>query len=518
MTKLRYSLSFFLMLVFIVSTLCAQTNYYVDAVNGNDQNKGTTPKTAWKTLAGATKQTLVAGDHLLFHAGQVWEGQLTITAKGSPEIPVLIDRYGKGTNPHIKGNGVRQAAVCIINSEYIVVQNLEVSNKASEDIKGLSGLMVSINDFGVAHNIKLLNLFIHDVNGSLVKAQGGGSGILIKNGGRNTPSTFNGLLVENCKIQRCQRNGIIFNGYSARSNWHPNLGVVVRKNILDQVPGDGIVPIGCDGALIEYNVMRNCPRLLPDTEAAAGIWPWSCDNTIIQYNEVSDHKAPWDGQGFDSDWNCKNTIIQYNYSHDNKGGFLLICNDGKSKLPFSVGNVGTIIRYNVSVNDGLRTNPTRSGIFSPIIHIGGAAFNSKIYNNIIYMPKKPSAITDTTIIHATSWNGFSDSTYFANNIFYSEGPTVFNFEQSTRNFFENNLYFGIQHNRPADPAAILADPQFKSLPDSQREGFDRLKCFMLQKSSPALRTGKLIPGNADKDFYEKKIDPQTKSLNIGIQQ
>lgn len=80
--------------------------------------------------------------------------------------------------------------------------------------------------------------------------------------------------------------------------------------------------------MIEYNVMRDCPDMLPDTEAAAGIWPWSCDNTLVQFNEVSGHKAPWDAQGFDSDWNCRGTVIQYNYSHDNYGGLVLVCNDG----------------------------------------------------------------------------------------------------------------------------------------------------------------------------------------------
>ena len=75
--------------------------------------------------------------------------------------------------------------------------------------------------------------------------------------------------------------------------------------MIEEVPGDGIVPIGCDSTLIEYNVMRDCPDMLPDTEAAAGIWPWSCDNTLVQFNEVSGHKAPWDAQGFDSDWNCR---------------------------------------------------------------------------------------------------------------------------------------------------------------------------------------------------------------------
>ena len=57
---------------------------------------------------------------------------------------------------------------------------------------------------------------------------------------------------------------------------------MIRGNLIEEVPGDGIVPIGCDSTLIEYNVMRDCPDMLPDTEAAAGIWPWSCDNTLVQ--------------------------------------------------------------------------------------------------------------------------------------------------------------------------------------------------------------------------------------------
>ncbi|WP_259300774.1 right-handed parallel beta-helix repeat-containing protein [Phocaeicola plebeius] len=87
-----------------------------------------------------------------------------------------------------------------------------------------------------------------------------------------------------------------------------NKHTIVRNNVIERVPGDGIVPIGCDSTLIEYNLMCDSPDILPMTEAA-GIWPWSCDNTIIQYNEVWGHKAPWDAQGFDSDYNCQNTLI-----------------------------------------------------------------------------------------------------------------------------------------------------------------------------------------------------------------
>jgi hypothetical protein len=47
--------------------------------------------------------------------------------------------------------------------------------------------------------------------------------------------------------------------------------------------------------------------------------------------------------------------FQYNLSHDNDGGFMLICNYGGLGLPKSIGNIGTIIRYNISVYDRLDT-------------------------------------------------------------------------------------------------------------------------------------------------------------------
>ena len=143
--------------------------------------------------------------------------------------------------------------------------------------------------------------------------------------------------------------------------------------------------------------MRDFPDILSHEEAAAGIWPWSSDNTLIQYNEVSGHKAKWDGQGYDSDYNCIGTTIQYNYSHDNYGGFLLICNNGFSfKGSGNIGTKQTIIRHNISINDGIRPYPTkRKGDFSPVFHITGPTENTYIHNNIIILPKNT---LDNTIV------------------------------------------------------------------------------------------------------------------------
>ena len=76
--------------------------------------------------------------------------------------------------------------------------------------------------------------------------------------------------------------------------------------------------------------------------------------------------------GFDSDWNCRGTVIQYNYSHDNYGGLVLVCNDGTADASFNVGNLGQlIVRYNVSIGDGVAAEPTRAGMFSPAVHLAG---------------------------------------------------------------------------------------------------------------------------------------------------
>jgi len=307
-------------------------------------------------------------------------------------------------------------------------------------------------------------LDIHDVNGSLVKEQGGGSGILIVNRGDSVVSTFDSLTIENCRIQRCERNGIIWNGYSNRQHWHPSTHAMIRKNLIEEVPGDGIVPIGCDGAVIEYNLMRNTPRKLPQGQAAAGIWPWSCDNTIVQFNEVSDHKSPWDAQGFDSDWNCLNTSIQYNFSHDNEGGFLLVCNFGKSTGMGNVGNVGTTVLNNISINDGLRPEKTeREGFFSPTLHIAGPVLHTQVRNNIFHAPGKPTPVIDRTLIHSNSWEGYADSTTFSGNVFFTEDRSRILLTQSTHTVFKGNYYLGQIKDTPADASGSKTSGRYEDL-------------------------------------------------------
>lgn len=458
------------------------TNYYVDAAAGDDANDGLSPDRAWRTLKHLRHLELQAGDSLLLKRGSLFQEIFDIRGTGTARARVVVDAYGEGDAPCIKAPDSSAYAVRVRNSDYLTLQNLEVINTGSSRMAGRCGVWVLCEEYGVSHDIHLRSLHIHDVNGTLAKHSGEGCGILITNQGREVVSRYDGLLIEHCIIRRCERNGINWQSNYDRRQWHPNTNTVVRYNLLEEVPGDGIVPIGCDGALIEYNLMRDCTDLLPEGDAAAGIWPWSSDNTIIQFNEVSDHKAPWDGQGFDCDFNCANTVIRYNYSHDNNGGFILICCPGPSACDPTgiIGNIGSLVQYNISINDALRKHPTREGMFSPTIHIGGPAERTRICNNILHANRKPNVAVDRRFIASTSWGGYSNDTWISGNVFYAPEPLGFDFSHSTDNRIEGNYYLGETQLVEADSAAKRASRRYERLIRRDRSGYGSLSRLMRQ--------------------------------------
>lgn len=263
--------------------------------------------------------------------------------------------------------------------------------------------------------------------------------------------------------------------------------------------------------------MRDCPDILSHEEAAAGIWPWSSDHTIIQYNEVSGHRAKWDGQGFDSDYNCRGTIIQYNYSHDNYGGFLLICNNGETYgTKWNIGTDSTIIRFNVSINDGIRPYPTKQkGWFSPVFHISGPVTNTRIYNNLIIVPEKENENIAKALIKMDNWGGpWPQNCWFTNNIFYVKGKSEFSWGKDSGTIFTNNCYYGAIMNLPNDKNAIFADPELLN-PDARGTGFEVLKNFRLKNTSPLIGKGIQPEKEALTDIFGQKI-PVTNRINPGI--
>jgi hypothetical protein len=420
----------------------ALNTYYVNAECGNDNNSGTSPGEAFASLIKINSLNLEAGTHVLLKSGTTYNEQLKPKGTGAAGKPIVISKYGGEEKPIINGQGNYEAAVHIYNMPYVEIRNLEITNTGDEPESRRRGILVEAENFGEVKHTILDSLYIHDVNGSLVKSEGGGSAILWRNHGQ-IKTKFDHFVIQNCHLKNCARNGIVSWGYTQRANWHPSTNVIIRNNLLEGIPGDGIVPVGTDGALIERNIMHDCPDILPHDEAAAGIWPWSADNTLVQFNEVSGHKAWRDGRGFDSDWNCQNTIFQYNYSHDNYGGFLLVCNEGHSiNTPKNIGTINTIVRYNISENDGIRPYATENrGWFSPCIHLTGPVDKTVIYHNLFICPKKQKENIDKTFVEMDNWGGpWPTRTLVANNSMdFTEAYSMF-YGQSQQNFMVDNKY------------------------------------------------------------------------------
>jgi hypothetical protein len=476
------------------------TRYYVDSAAGNDANDGKSPNHAWQTFDKVDSGIFAAGDWILLKAGDHWNDFFAPGGSGEHRHPVKVTSYGNGPKPQIDGQGKTLATVSLNNQEYWDIENLDITNTSQGQFPWLRCVEVALLDFGTAHEITLSNLDIHDLAGPEDKDHGG-AGIFTDNRGDKVKSRFDGLLIENNHLWHTDRNGITMDsGYTNRSKWYPNLNVVIRGNFLEHIGGDCICAIGCDGALIEHNIVRGGRERA--TDWATGIWVWSCDNSIIQDNESSFVQGTMDAQGFDADFNTQNTIIQYNYSHDNGGGFVMMCTPGGAHPPDSIGNDNTIVRYNISQNDGFRT-----------FTFSGPARNSQIYNNTVYIGKTINPI----LFFSWNWGGaWPDNTSFTNNIFYSDCNPTNAMGGATKTVYSNNVFYGTFSGAPADPHVVTANPLLK-VPGAATNGVETLDCYKLDRKSPCVNAGMLVPNNGGRDFFGKRV-PTDKPPTIGASQ
>ncbi|RPI27883.1 MAG: right-handed parallel beta-helix repeat-containing protein [Acidobacteria bacterium] len=509
--SMRHRLTVGLILILLSATsLSAQSRktHYVDGTAGSDSANGLSPQTAWKTLEKVNSVAFGPGDRLLFKGGSTFQGQLAPKGSGTQDNPIIVDQYGGSAKPLVAAEGKFPEALLLKNQEYWEVNNLELTNTGPTAEPFRYGVRLIAWDYGTVHHLHLKNLFIHDVNGSLRKSRGEGQGIVWENGGDQTLSRFDDLLIEGCHLLRTDRNGICgFTPYpTSRKPWFPSLRIVIRKNLLEDIGGDGIKPWGCDGTLIEHNVIRGGRQRCRDY--AAGIWPWLSDNTVIQFNEVSRMKGTKDGQAFDSDGFCHNTVFQYNYSHDNDGGFMLLC---------GTDNLGTIIRYNISQNDR-----TRLFHFYDLIH------GTRIYNNVFF-------VGEGIDVHLFEWTpggaGWATDTQILNNIFYVQGVgrnayglhkkpvddgiwvTKPGFGGAKDVLFQNNVMYG-KFDVPEEWLKNVTDPMLVGV-GSGKDGFDSLKGYELRGGSPCTKAGVPVPDNGGRDFWGNKVS-QGQAPAIGV--
>ncbi|MGN7359762.1 carbohydrate binding domain-containing protein [Paenibacillus sp. SAF-054] len=482
---------------FAVSASAA--NYYVDSESGDDSNTGTDQAAPWKTLSQVNATAFQPGDSIAFKRGGSWTGKLWPKGSGTAQAPIVVDAYGTGSPPFLNGNG-EEAAVYLYNQQYWEIKNLEITNDNGTSSRRM-GIYVVNEGAGLLNHIYVIGNNVHDVYGNNAKDGNGSGGIKIRTKTGSIKSNYNDVRIDGNTVgPRVDRTGIDVNsGYGCRNdsgctgtnNWYPSTNVIIENNYVNDVGGDGIVPMVTQGAVVQYNTVNgfNMRSGTPN----AGIWTWNADDTIIQYNEAFNGKTTRDGQGFDIDYGQSRTIVQYNYSHDNDGGFILICQPGGAK------NEGGIVRYNISQNDYART-----------FHLIGPTTNTSVYNNTIYLP----AGSTTSPIVAGSWGGYTKSIAFYNNVWQLDGSGTWQGLSNIASFtFDNNTIYGVHTaGEPADANKSTANP----LLAAPGTGVNRstVDGYKLLQGSPSLGSGLLISSNGGKDYWGNAVS-QSNAPNRG---
>ncbi len=465
-------LSAFVLLLLTAGTIPAAraANYYINSLTGDDRSPGTSADRPWRSVAKVRDFPFRPGDQIWLMAGSVWKEPLAITQSGRADAPIMIGVTGVGSRPRIDAGGVSSYAVAIFNAEYVTISGLELTNNGPPGGQRF-GVLISAENMGVTRGIQVRDMYIHDIRGTNDRKDNGG--IVFRATGQRIATRFRGLSIERNIIWKVDRSGIA--GISDRvsvPNWFPSEDVVIRDNYVEDIGGDGIVPRGTDGALIEHNIVRYAGSRAPGY--SAGIWQWSTDNSLIQLNEAAYTRTRYDGQGFDSDFNSRHTTLLYNYSHDNAGGFLLVCSP-KHDEKDNLGNRGTVARFNVSRNDATR-----------IFQLSGNVANVLIEKNVIHVDKA----MDVQMVVTTQWDGWAHDVQFNGNIFKVAGTARYGSEAGRRGpdylikpgfaparhiGFANNVYLGRHVDVPEDGSTQPPVPYKEQAADWQVPLFDPAK-------------------------------------------
>ena len=494
------------------STAYAATStqtYFVDSQSGNDSNDGKSDTKAWKSLDKVNSFTFKPGDHILFKAGGVWNGQLYPKGSGNSNAYIYIDMYGLGgSKPLINGGGNTTGAVYLFNQPYWEIRNLEVTNTGSSRDEYV-GIKVRTSTPGQLNHVYIGNCIIHDVNGIY-------SGNYATNGGiavvSDAPtSKWNDVKIENNIIYKIDRIGIHIGatwlGAATGNVFDPNAlrtsNVIIQNNTISDSGGDAIMNFLTSHVTVQHNVAYDNGSRAYQTEgkntgytnvASVAIWSASADNTTIQFNEVYNENAPgagpgYDAQAYDIDWGNNHIKLQYNYSHDNIGGFMIIVQDR--------GNVinDAIVRYNISSNDKWTIFCFADTLFPT------GQDKLQIYNNTIYIPEG----IDNQIFR--QYNDKTDpitgTGYIRNNIFYVLGTTAY--VSMPEAVFDSNIFYGNHPaSEPNDPHKLTSDPLFVA-PGTAGIGRANVKGYKLQTTSPAIKSGVLIPNNGGMDYWGNEV-------------
>lgn len=549
-------------------------DYFIDATSGRDNRTGTSPATAWRTLAKATATTFGPGDRILLKAGEQWQSQqLWPKGSGSNGRPITISAYGdpNARRPYIATNGNVPSpfnadgtknpatvgltgAIVLRNQQYWAINNVELSNDndfATDITAGRyvrDGIMVSINaDLlaagadSIMDNFRISDVYVHNLDGPSVWQRihyGGVNFQVFGSRGYKSYGTggyyFKDVRIENNTFENVELHAIQFafnwfaadgtdaGQYDEAGKFHEGWEQLwVRTRDLysrDVYIGHNYAESVGQGAIQLANT-RNMTVEYNEVNGflerydsvSVALYLWAGADSVMQFNEV--YGGPhneFDGTPWDLEYTNFNVTYQFNYSHDNEAGW----------MSYMGNSSNSVARYNLSVND-----------------------NGVIVKNMLSTNYSPTYFVNNTFVYdGANLDYFHDETflsrvYFLNNIFYNTSTTPTPWYRRTgalRNaVFSNNDFYeaGGTHSaqEPADPHGLRVDPRFVGDPASYvtGAGVNQIRTaaahFRLKDDSPLIDAGRYNPHLGTQDFlgthiyYGTAPDPGMAESRIGPQ-
>lgn len=472
----------------------AGNTYYVNcSASSNGSGSQSSP---WNTLSTVDSWTFVAGDTIVFQRGTTCYGMLNPQGSGMSGSPITIDAYGTGALPIIDG-GSNAAALKLSDQQYWEIKNLEVRGGNPRGV-WITGTTANTT----LHHFRLINLVVHDVNGTTSGRNDSGLVIISPRGDQET---LDDVVVDGVNAYSTQQSeGIMVSqsGTLHEGSQSLNTNVTIQNSTAHDMGGDGIVIYLSHNGLLQNNVVYNSGKCTTCSNSTpVGLWEWYCHTCTVQYNE-SYANSSWgvDGGDFDIDYYNTDNTLQYNYGHDSVGYCASVFGAGDSSATAAV-TTNSIIRYNVCANNVRNGSHAHSGEINLVTWNGGSLSGVQIYNNTFYAnPASDGPVLD----NEASFSG-SAPDFFKNNLIYSTTTSMISSNNNMA--LNNNLYYTTSGSTPIwyyngttysgfnayqsgsgqDPYGKYANPQLNN-PTYHSVG-KPTTAFTLQSTSPAIDAG-----------------------------
>jgi hypothetical protein len=241
------------------------TQYYVDNVNGNNTNPGTSTGSPWLNVTGVNGKTLNSGDIVSFQGGQSFTDAALATKAG-----VTYNSYGTGQAMIKPATG---GAVTITSVDGVTLDNLYLTIAAGQNATNVVGSSNTSGNKG-CDRITVKNCTIDGAVTAIRSALGGSANLSVGIAAARPDATTQtrvgwdtNWLIQNNLVRNCGSQGIIVHG----------AGHIIENNVVQDTglntnsPNLRSIVSFCTGVIIRGNTIKNNNNLAISSHWSNGL-------------------------------------------------------------------------------------------------------------------------------------------------------------------------------------------------------------------------------------------------------